>query len=463
MENRLYKINIRKQIINTNSGALKKISMKNNHLLLISFFFVCATNAQIGIGTLTPDPSSNLELKSTTQGFLPPRMTTDEQAAIANPAIGLTIYNTSTSQLESNKGDGLGGKLWTASSGSGSGTGTGSAYTNVTGAISVNTNINSATVVSGMTSSPPAGTYAVNFNGQYNINPGAVSNFITTAGAKSDLVVAYNQLNELPESSTHAPGFGDGEILFPGVYYCASPASLNGTIILDAQNDPNAVFVIKLGAELDVVANTKVILANGAEAWNVFWLTEGGIKIGASCNVKGTFFSNAGAVAMEAGCVLDGRMLTKSGSVTMVSSIITIPLNTSTINLGVLSAFALFTSVGAVGNTSGSKITGHVGTNVGAISGFDGTETTLDGLEFLPDTPPFPLDSSIFATFSVYQNGVLVANSSRTVITKVNKTDVITIQAIATVTAGQAIDVRWKTNLGILSMANRGLTLIKLQ
>jgi hypothetical protein len=49
------------------------------------------------------------------------------------------------------------------------------------------------------------------------------------------------------------------------------------------------------------------------------------------------------------------------------------------------------------------------------------------------------------------------------VITKVNKTDVIALQAIATVTTGQAIDIRWKTNLGILSMANRALTLIKLQ
>ena len=439
--------------------------MKNNHLLLISFFFVCTANAQIGIGTLTPDPSSNLELKSTSQGFLPPRMTTEEQALIANPAIGLTIYNTSTSQLESNKGDGLGGKLWTASSGSGSstGTGTGSAYTNVTGFASVNTNINSATVVSGMTSTPPAGTYAVNFNGQYNINPGSVSNFITTAGAKSDLLIAYNQLNDLPISATHATGFGFGEIVPPGVYYCASPATLTGTLTLDAQNDPNAVFVIKLGAELNVVANTKVILANGAEAWNVFWLTEGGIKIGASSNVKGTFFSHAGAVAMETGGVLDGRMLSQAGAVTMVSSIITIPLNTSTINLGVLSAFTLYTNVGAVGNIGESKITGHVGTNEGAITGFVGTGITLDGLEFIPTTTPFPLDSSIFATFSVFQNGVLVANSSRTVITKVNKTDVITIQAIATVTAGQAIDIRWKTNLGILSMANRGLTLIKLQ
>lgn len=440
--------------------------MKLHNGLLTPIFLLLlssGTYSQIGIGTITPDLSSNLELKSTTQGFLPPRMTTDEQTAIDNPAIGLTIYNLTTNQLETNKGDGLGGKLWSASSGSGTSSGTGSAYTNVTGFTSVNTNINSATVVSGMTSTPPAGTYAVNFNGQYNINPGSVSSFITTAGAKSDLLVAYNQLNDLVVGTVHAPDFGAGETLIPGIYYCAGPAGLSGTITLDAQNDPNAVFVIKLGAELNVVANTKVVLANGAEAWNVFWLSEGAISIGASSNVKGTFFSHSGAVAMATGCVLDGRMLTQAGAVNMISSVITIPLNTSTINLGVLSTFALFTTNGAVGNIGESKITGHVGTNEGAITGFTSVETTLDGVSFIPSTAPYPLDNSIFATFSVYENGVLVANSSRTVITKVNKTDVITIQAIATVTAGQAIDIRWKTNLGILSMANRGLTLIRVQ
>lgn len=436
---------------------------QNKYLIIILLLISSISNAQIGIGTISPDPSSSLELKSTKQGFLPPRMTTDQQTAIVNPAIGLTIYNLTTSQLETNKGDGLGGVLWSASSGSGSSSGSSSAYTNVTGAVSVNTNINSSTVVSGMTSSPPAGTYAVNFNGQYNINPGSVSTYITTAGAKSDLLVAYNQLNDLVIGTVHAPGFGAGETLLSGVYYCASPASLSGVITLDAQNDPNAVFVIKMGAGFDVVANTKIILANGTEAWNVFWLSEGAISIGASSNIKGTFFSHSGAVAMATGCVLDGRMLTQSGAVNMISSIITIPLNTSSINLGVLSTFALFTTTGAVGNTGESKIIGHVGTNEGAITGFTGVGTTLDGLPFIPSTAPYPLDNSIFATFSVYQNGVLIVNSSRTVITKVNKTDVIALQAISTVIAGQAIDIRWKTNLGILSMANRSLTLLKLQ
>jgi hypothetical protein len=64
------------------------------------------------------------------------------------------------------------------------------------------------------------------------------------------------------------------------------------------------------------------------------------------------------------------------------------------------------------------------------------------------------------ATFSIYQNGVLVANSSRT--RSVNTVD-IALQGIATVTDGQAIDIRWKTSLGLLKLQNRILTLIKVR
>lgn len=135
------------------------------NLFLSTFLFICSANAQIGIGTITPDASSNLELKSTTQGFLPPRMTTDEQTLISNPAVGLTIYNLTTSQLETNKGDGNGGPLWIGSSG-GSSSGSGSIFVATAGGTPITTNLDSDNKVAEMTLSPGAGTYAVSFNGE---------------------------------------------------------------------------------------------------------------------------------------------------------------------------------------------------------------------------------------------------------------------------------------------------------
>ena len=62
--------------------------------------------AQTGIGTLTPDASAKLEVASTKQGFLPPRLTltgTNDVTTIKNaagtsiiPATGLLIYNTAS-------------------------------------------------------------------------------------------------------------------------------------------------------------------------------------------------------------------------------------------------------------------------------------------------------------------------------------------------------------------------------
>ena len=53
----------------------------------------------IGVGVVTPDPSSVVDIVSTTRGFLPPRMTSTQRDAIALLADGLLIYNITTSEL----------------------------------------------------------------------------------------------------------------------------------------------------------------------------------------------------------------------------------------------------------------------------------------------------------------------------------------------------------------------------
>ena len=67
--------------------------------LLITGF---SSFAQVGIGTSTPNSSAKLDVTSTTQGFLPPRMTSAQRDAIISPATGLIIYNTTNNRLEIN-------------------------------------------------------------------------------------------------------------------------------------------------------------------------------------------------------------------------------------------------------------------------------------------------------------------------------------------------------------------------
>jgi len=66
-------------------------------LPLFSFLLIFLVNSltgQTGIGTSTPEPSAQLDVSSTTKGFLPPRMTEAERDAISSPADGLVIYQT---------------------------------------------------------------------------------------------------------------------------------------------------------------------------------------------------------------------------------------------------------------------------------------------------------------------------------------------------------------------------------
>ena len=53
----------------------------------------------VGIGTTAPDASAALDVTSTSKGLLPPRLTQVQRDAIASPAAGLTIYNTTTGGL----------------------------------------------------------------------------------------------------------------------------------------------------------------------------------------------------------------------------------------------------------------------------------------------------------------------------------------------------------------------------
>ena len=69
-----------------------------NFSIAIAFLFSIELNAfaQVGISTdnSVPDNSAILDLKSTTKGFLPPRMTRIQRNAIDSPGQGLIIYNT---------------------------------------------------------------------------------------------------------------------------------------------------------------------------------------------------------------------------------------------------------------------------------------------------------------------------------------------------------------------------------
>ncbi|MDI1317296.1 ice-binding family protein [Flavobacterium sp.] len=252
-------------------------------------------------------------------------------------------------------------------------------------------------------------------NGDVGTHLGIISGFVSppytgntynanaiTDQARKDLLRLYIHLNDLFVNfpDTHAPAFGAGETITPGVYFLSGAGSIGGSLTLDGGGNPDAFFVIQFNGAMTVGASASVTLTNGTKSCNVFWIANGAISVAANATVKGTLFSKVGAVGLGAGTILEGRMLTMAGAITTgVGAVANPPIGVSTIPifceascspapsvavLGVISDFALFTNLGAVANTGISGINGKIGSD-GAISGYTngihiGTEHTADAL-----------------------------------------------------------------------------------
>ena len=68
--------------------------MKKTIYILTLLCAATSIQAQVGIGTTTPDASSILDVNSTSKGLLPPRMTAAQRNAISSPVAGLMIWCT---------------------------------------------------------------------------------------------------------------------------------------------------------------------------------------------------------------------------------------------------------------------------------------------------------------------------------------------------------------------------------
>jgi hypothetical protein len=201
---------------------------------------------------------------------------------------------------------------------------------------------------------------------------------LLTATAVTDLTALYTELYATTTTTTHAAVLGTGEILNPGVYQIAAAGSIAGTLSLDAGGDENALFIFKVGGAFTTAAGTDIILLNNAKACNVFWIAEGAIGMAAGTKMKGTLIANNAAISIAAGGQLEGRMFTTSGAVAIDGTTARLPLGCAlptlqgpdAPTLASTECFALFSANGGLTNTGLTTVSGHVGTNAGATTGF---------------------------------------------------------------------------------------------
>jgi len=412
---------------------------------IISFIISIASLAQVGIGTLTPDASSLLDVSSTSQGFLMPRLSSSQRDDILLPAKGLMIYNLTLDNGEINTG--------TPSNPKWVGTNTQETPTinSITEGDTVSTTSTSNVLVPEMTISPDSGTYLVLFNAQ-------LSSHQTFSSAQGviDAASLYDELMAYPGGVTHALTFGSGETLDPGAYDVAGAPSIAGTLTMDGGGDPNAVFIIRGSGAFTTGAGTTVVLTGNAKPENIFWVSGAAMSTAANTVMKGTMLgggASAGAVSLGDGSNLEGRLFTKLGAVSLGENVvITSPTVAAPVDLGVLSTFAMWSSDGVVSDVATASTTGDVGTAAGAI--------TMTGTHIGKEYPANTTSSPIISTYSIYKNGVEISNSSRKIS---SQSATVSLQGMVIINEDDTVEIRWKVETGEVRLDNRTLSLIRSQ
>jgi hypothetical protein len=426
-----------------------KIIMK---CFLIQLFLLPAISiyAQVGIGTITPEASSVLDVSSTNKGLLMPRLTTTERDNISLPATGLMIFNTTLNDGQLNIGT-PSVPSWIGIKGQDV-----SLIYSVTEGDNISTKSTIDLLVPGMILSPIPGSYLVLFNAQHNSVVGNLP--FSSAQGVIDTTSLYNELMAYPGGVSHGLALGSGEVLPPGVYDLSGAASITGTLTLAGGTaTANPVFIIRGSGAFSTGVGATVLLTGNAKPENIFWVGGAAMSTGANTTMKGTMLSGgvgAGALSLGAGTNLEGRMLSKLGALSLGANvIISIPMGIAPVNLGTLSTFAMWSSGGALADVVSSTIAGDVGTALGAL--------TIDGMHTGVQYPAGTTSTSKIttATYSIYQNGIEVVNSS----SRINlERSVVSLESmVTTLTAGETIEIRWKVNFGEALLDNRILSLIR--
>ncbi|MEJ8803675.1 ice-binding family protein [Pontibacter sp. H249] len=117
---------------------------------------------------------------------------------------------------------------------------------------------------------------------------------------------------------------------FPGVYRSNGNVNLDGIVVLDGNGDVNSKFIFIIDGDLNTPSpnppapGTGLLLQNGAQPKNIFWIVKGSVKLGSSTSFQGTIISE-GDITLETSVNLIGRAISLNGGVSLNSNNVFLP------------------------------------------------------------------------------------------------------------------------------------------
>ena len=145
--------------------------------------------------------------------------------------------------------------------------------------------------------------------------------------AKQDLVIAYNDAASRTPTITFTETDNQlgGKTLTTGVYAFGHADTANLTaaspLILDAQGDPDAVFIFQASSDLVFASGSVVQLINGARYCRVFWQVSSDVTINTTATFVGHIFA-LNSIWVRTGATVQGQLLARNGEVTLDSDTI---------------------------------------------------------------------------------------------------------------------------------------------
>jgi hypothetical protein len=144
--------------------------------------------------------------------------------------------------------------------------------------------------------------------------------------AMHDLTTAFNTAAGLtPNRNLTGQDLG-GLTLTPGVYSFSSSADLTGTLTLNDEGNPDAVFVFQIGSSLTTAGSVVTINdPSSTPGTSVFWQVGSSATLGTSTAFEGNILA-ADSITLDTSATdLDGRLLAETGAVTLDDNTITAP------------------------------------------------------------------------------------------------------------------------------------------
>jgi len=438
----------------TTTGSLKAeiLNLKPTVLLftfyvLLSTFNLSAQNIGINGTGAIPNTSALLDIVSKDKGLLIPRVqltsTTDATTITNGNVNSLLVYNTATI-TDVVPGYYYWDGSWITLVGP---VGSTVAYYEVDATSNIAQAAGASNVDNMVITTTNAGIYRTE----------AVLDYTTTGAtivpsAIADNIALRAEIAGLAQTTTHAIAFLN-ETINPGVIDVVGAASLTGNMNYDAGGNPNAIFVIRATTTITASASTTFTLSGGAKACNIFWIAGTTVVLTGAANVAGTYLSGTTAAA-AAGAVINGRLLALAGTIVLTTvANFTLPTGTTSLTMGVLNQFIVFSNLGAVTATAATakNFTGDVGTGTAAgNTGWDG----LNGNTYFG-----PAALGFIGSFVMAVDGNPIES------TRINATgsSVSFPGKSLTTAAGGVISIMSDVTLGTMTTGNRNIFSLRLQ